>query len=345
MSQSSAVASPIATDSPAARAGPRVADQLDPFVGQRGEDRRRVARGDPLVEQQSLRRVAGGGALHLGVDDDPRRHLQVGIAVDVDVAVARRRVQHRHRRDRLDRLLQPLAAARDQQVDDALLGRQLGQPVAVAGVEQQHRVLGQPRLGERLADDRGERRVGALGVARAAQDDRVAALDRQRGAVDGHVRARLVDHADDAERHADLPQVDAALQRAVVELLADRVLQRDHGAHARGHPGDPRRGQGQAVAQRVGEPDGALVGEVRGVRLEDRLGALVEQPRGRRQRRVLGGGRHGRERPRRALRRDGALGYRSGRYCHVRRVTGADPRTPTRHTRFAKLALKRHIWR
>ena len=166
MSQSSAVASPTSTV-----AGPRaralVADQLDPCLAQGGEDAGQEARGDRGVDQQGLGRVADPGPLDLGVDGDPPRHLEVGVGVDVDVAVARRRVHHRHRRDRLDRLLQPLAAARDQQVDEALLGRQLGELLAVAAGERQHGVLGQAGLGQRLADDRRQGPVGALGVAGA----------------------------------------------------------------------------------------------------------------------------------------------------------------------------------
>ena len=104
--------------------------------------------------------------------------------------------------------------------------------MAAAG-EQQHRVLGQPGLGQRLADDRRQRPVGALGVAGAAQDDRVAALDRQRRAVDRHVRPRLVDDGDDPERHPHLAQVEPARQRLAFELLADRIVERGDRPHAR----------------------------------------------------------------------------------------------------------------
>ena len=150
------------------------------------------------------------------------RHLEVGVGVHVDVAVSRRRVHHRHGRDVLQRLLQTLAAARDQQVDEAVLGGQLGQLLAppASSTTASSR---QPHLGQRLADDRRQRPVGALGVAGAAQHDRVAALDRQRRAVDRHVGARLVDDGDNAERHPDLAQLEAARQRLRFELLADRI--------------------------------------------------------------------------------------------------------------------------
>ena len=78
-------------------------------------------RRDVLVHQQRLGRVADARPLHLRVVGDPLRHLQVGVLMHVDVAVARRRVHHRHLGDLLQRVLQPLAAARDDQVDQPLL--------------------------------------------------------------------------------------------------------------------------------------------------------------------------------------------------------------------------------
>ena len=225
------------------------------------------------VDEQRLRRVADPGPLHLRVVGDPPRHLEVGVGMDVDVAVAGRRVHHRHRRDVLQRRLQPLAAARDQQIDEPVLRRQLGQVLAPAAGQQQHRVLRQPRLGERLADDRRQRPVGALRVARPPQHDRVPALDRQRRAIDRHVRPRLVDDGDHPERHPNLPQVQPARQRPVLQLLADRVGERGNRPHPVGHRRDPLLGQRQPIPQRLGQPRGPLVGQVGRVRLEDLSGS------------------------------------------------------------------------
>jgi hypothetical protein len=230
------------------------------------------------------------------------------------VAVAGGRVHHRHRRHRLDRCLQAFAAARDQQVDQALLGRQLGQLGVAAAGQHHHRVLGQPGLGQRFADDRRQRPVGALGVGAAAEHDRVAALDRQRRAVDGHVRARLVDDRDDAQRHPHLAQVESALQGFPFQLLADRVGEAGDDPHPLGHRRDPLRGQRQAVAQGLAEPNRALVGEVGRVRFEDLLAALPEQPRGRLQGGVLGLGRGAPEHPRGAL--GGGAGLSGGGRGH-----------------------------
>ena len=109
------------------------------------EQRREQLGRDALVHQQRLGRVADPGPLDLRVVGDPLRHLEVGVLVDVDVAVARGRVHHRHLRDLLERVLQPLAAARDDQVDQPLLRRQLAELLAPAAGEQRDRGLGQAR--------------------------------------------------------------------------------------------------------------------------------------------------------------------------------------------------------
>ena len=102
------------------------------------------------VHEQRLGRVADAGPLRLRVDGDRQRLLEVGGAVDVHVAVARRRVDHRHRRDALERLLQPLAAARDDQVDAARLRRELRELLAPAAGDERHAAVRQPLLLRRL---------------------------------------------------------------------------------------------------------------------------------------------------------------------------------------------------
>ena len=71
-----------------------------------------------------------------------------------------------------------------------------------------------------------QRRVGGAGRARAAQDRDVAALQAQRGDVDGHVRARLVDHQHAAQRHAHADDVEVVRKPPAGVDLAARVGQR-----------------------------------------------------------------------------------------------------------------------
>ena len=59
-----------------------------------------------------------------------------------------------------------------------------------------------------------------------AQQHRVAGLQAQRGGVDRHVRPRLVDDGDHAERDSNLAEVEPVGQAAAVDDLADRVGQR-----------------------------------------------------------------------------------------------------------------------
>ena len=130
--------------------------------------------------------------------------------------------------------------------------------------------------------------VGALGVVGAAQDDRVAALDRQRRAVDRHVRPRLVDDGDDPQRHPDLAQVEAAGQGLVFELLADRVVERGDDPHAR-RP-SPRPAPALSVSRsRSASVRPAARSSARSAAFASRISAraLLEQPRGRLQGGVL----------------------------------------------------------
>ncbi len=62
--------------------------------------------------------------------------------------------------------------------------------------------------------------VGAHRGGRAAQDDRVAGLQAQRRRVDRDVRPRLVDDGDDAERDADLADVQAVGEPPALDDLA-----------------------------------------------------------------------------------------------------------------------------
>ena len=192
----------------------------------------------------SRRRCTRPGRCVLALSTIASAIVEVGGRVDEDVAVARRRVDHRHRRDLAQRRLQALAAARDDQVDQALLPGQLGQRVAPA-LDELDRALGRV-----LGGDRRQHRVGVRRARRAAQHDRVARLQAQRGRVDRDVRPRLVDDGDDAERHALLAHVEPVGQPEALDHLADRVAQRGDVAHLRGDRADARLVEHQPVEQR-----------------------------------------------------------------------------------------------
>ena len=81
---------------------------------------------------------------------------------------------------------------------------------------------------------RGSRGSSDEALGAAAQDRGVAGLEAQRAGVGGHVRAALVDDADDAERHAHALDGHAVRPRPAFGDLADRIGQRR--APRRGRP-------------------------------------------------------------------------------------------------------------
>ncbi len=222
----------------------------------------------------------------------------------VDVAVPRRRVHHRHLGHRLQRVLQPLAPARDDQVHQPLLGRQLPELLAAPAGQQRHRRLRQPRGRQRLADQPGQHPVRSLGGARAAQHHRVPALQAERGGVDGHVRPRLVDDPDHAQRRPLLLHLQPVLERPALGDLAHRVLELGDLAHPRRHLGDARLGQRQPVDQRLGQPLLAPGLDVGRVRLQQLRGARLDAVGEVAQAGVLGGPVRARQLVRSLLRRD-----------------------------------------
>ena len=118
-----------------------------------------------------------------------------------------------------------------------------------------------------MADDAQRGRVGALRGVPAAQDGGVAGFQAQAGHVHGHVRPRLVDHADDAQRHADLVEAQAVRQGAAAHDLADGVGQPGHVAHALGGLADTFGVEEQAVELAVVHAVGAGAIHVLGVGL------------------------------------------------------------------------------
>ena len=191
------------------------------------------------------------------------------------MAVAHPGLDHRHLAVADHRVDQAGAAAGDQHVHQAAGRHQLGGHLPGAG-DQLDRIgrqvgVGQP-LAERL-DDRGVR-VGRRGGS--AQQCRVAGLQADAPGVGRHVRARLVDDADHAERHSHLTDLHPVGVRPATDHVADRIGQPGEVTQALHHAGDPVRGEPQAVDQRGA---GAVVpgpGDVEGVGIEHRGLGLVQ---------------------------------------------------------------------
>src|SRR5689334_4655662 len=191
------------------RARMRVTAHLHAFRRVDRRERAQHARGGVGVDEERLHRIAGRVALRLRVVGDADRHVGVGARVDVDVAYAVQMLQHRHARLARDALDQRLAAARYDDVHVRLVGYQVADRRTIRGVDQLHAVRGQPRLAQARGDAASDRAVAVDRLGAAAQDRRVARLEAQPRRIRGDVRPRLVDDADDTERHAHRADLDS----------------------------------------------------------------------------------------------------------------------------------------
>ena len=132
------------------RAGQRPRAAVDAQLHARSRSSRERARQELARRRRQCTssvsdRVAHAGRWTLALTAIATASSRSAARVHEHVAVARRGVQHRHRGVLLQRGLQPLAAARDDQVDDAVLRGELAQLVAVAAGHDRDRALRQAR--------------------------------------------------------------------------------------------------------------------------------------------------------------------------------------------------------
>jgi hypothetical protein len=136
------------------------------------------------------------------------------------------------------------------------------------------------------------------GFGSAAQDAGVARLQAQACRVRGHVRARFVDDADDAERHAHAADLDAGRAAREAADFADGIFQRRDVFQPPGHLLDGAGGERQPVDERGVAPFLRGLRDVGAVRLDQFRAAGADFRGHRAQRAVLGVGVRARERPR-----------------------------------------------
>ena len=156
-------------------------------------------------------------------------------------------LDHRHPRMLGNETDQAFATARNRQVDQLMQLQQFQHRLAAQVSQHGHGgrryPVGLQRTGECLRD----RGVGVNCLGTTAQDHAVTRLQAQRRGFGGHVRARLVDHRDHAQRHAHLLHADAVRAHVIAGDLADRIWQSSHFAHGFGHREQARRVQCQTI--------------------------------------------------------------------------------------------------
>lgn len=222
------------------------------------------------------------------------------------------------------------AAARDHHIDQAAGADQRGDGGSGRGGEEGDRIGGDATGLEGLAEhgDQGGVRRGRR--AGTAEQHGIAGLEGQSEGVDGDVRPRLVDDADDAERHGDLPQLETVGQGGAAQDGADRIGQSGHLTQPGGDAVDAGGVERQAIDERLLGAGGASPVDVLGVRCEDAL--LVREQRvgrgvqggvlllGGQGDQLLGRGAGGAGRLLDRLRRDGEIGVLRGGRAHGPRI-------------------------
>ena len=228
------------------------------------------------VDQQRFGGAADAGAAHLGVGEHGAGHGRVGGGVDVGVAQALGMGEDGHAGVALHPVHQGAPAAGDHEVDQAAAGEQGGDVGAVGARRDLHGVPRQAGGVQALGDGGVDGLGGARAVRSAAQDGGVARLHAQPGGIGAHVRAALVDHADDAQGLRNAADAQAIGPGPVGQGAGEGVGQGGDAVQALRHGLDPGRGQGEAVA----EGRGALVSQQVGLVGGQDRGGMGAQPGG-----------------------------------------------------------------
>ena len=270
--------------------GRRVATDLHAANTQRLRGPRQEIRRHLRMHQQGLQRIAHARARGLAVQQQAQGQVQVGGAVHVQVAYALVVLDHRHPRVFGHEADQAFAATRDRQVDDVGQLQQLKHGLAPQVGDQGQHGRVQPGVADGALQGGGNGGIGMDRLRSAAQDHAVAGLDAQRRRVGCHVRPRLVDHRDHAQRHAYPLDPDAVGADLAAGHLADRVGQGGHFAQGIGDGRQARAVQGQAVEHRPGGAVCAGRFQITRIGGQDRLGILVQCIGHGPQQRVLGRG-------------------------------------------------------
>ena len=165
-------------------------------------------------------RIAG-----LGVDADLAHVLfhRLRGRIDINVAVAREMLENRNRRFFHDGSNQPLAAARDDDVDVVVELQERRQERAVGGFDELHGGRINFHLRERFGDNGRDGRVGVHGLFSAAKDDGVAGFEAESGGVAGDVGPAFVDEKHNPQRHAHFFHAQAIGPDVAFQDLPDRV--------------------------------------------------------------------------------------------------------------------------
>ena len=186
-------------------------------------DAREKRSGNPAVNQQRLHRIAGGGVLSLGIQDDRNRPVLIRLPVHINMADTARMTHHRNLgviHDIADKLSR---SSRNQEVHTVVTGKKLVNFTVCLRLKE--RRFRKSRLHCRLMNEPEEHAVRSRRLLPALQNRTVSALDAQRCHLNHCIRPRLENHADHADRNRHLRQNKSFVQLPSEQNFAHRIRQ------------------------------------------------------------------------------------------------------------------------
>ncbi len=211
------------------------ASQLDAFFSVGFCQTRQHVSGDGLMHQQRLHCVAHTVAMGLGIQGDIESLVLIRLVIDIDVTNTVEVFDHGDASVFADTLNQPFAATRYNDIHKLGHGNQLTDGIAIGGFNNLYRCFRQARRRHTLADAFGNRLIGAKCLAAAAQNCGVTRFQAQACCINRHIRAGLINNADDPERYAHLAHLNTTWTITHIGNFTTGIRQGGHLAQTFNH--------------------------------------------------------------------------------------------------------------
>ena len=258
-------------------------------AGVGAEFNRRLARGDSCLREagaeqgkEALRNIAvykadllgvtHRGTAGLGVFNDGKRLVEVSVAVYVHVADARARLDAGHRGVFHAGADETRTAAGDEKIHVAVGLHKGGGAFAGRVLNAKHRVLGKTHRGKRTANGSDDGGVAFGRLLAAAQNGNVAALERQRRRVGGHVGSAFIYDGNHADGDGFLDDCKSVLAHRCGKGVSERRGEGGNLADAVRHTADAVGGEAQSVKHHGGDARGRR--KILGVCRKDGVGGF-----------------------------------------------------------------------
>ena len=205
------------------------------------------------MDEHSLGCVADSGPLRFGIHNDLTRHFEIGVLIHIDNANTVRVFNHRHAGVVHDGFDQRMAAAWNDKIDEAIHFRHETNCFAIGLRDKLDTVRWQSGFGAAALQGFGDGDVGMNRFRAAAKNHGIACFRTKNCSVAGDVRPRLVNDADDPDRHAHFGNLDSVRLGPGAQHFPDRIGQAGDLTNTVGHFCQAFLSQGEAIDHRADE--------------------------------------------------------------------------------------------